>query len=423
MRRRLVVVAAATTVMVAIAFVVPLALLVRTLAAERALTAARSVAGALAPAVATADDDTIEVAVAVAVANAPGPVSVVLPDGRVVGDAIVTASEVTRASDGEAFTEEVDGARDVVTPVRVSDGVAVVHVRVPTAVLTAGVWRAWAVLGGLGVVLVLGAVVVADRLGRSVVDPADAVAHAARRIAAGDRGARAPVAGPPEIADVAAALNGLADRIDDMLAAERESAADLSHRLRTPLTALRLDVESLPRGAAADRLTADLRALEETVDRLIRQARAGPSAGGGTDLVGIVDDRVAFWQPLLEDEGRTLSVDVPDRPTWVGVDAEDLAAGLDALVGNVIHHTAPGTPLGVHVDEDGDHAVLVVHDAGRGFDDPRVAERGRSGGTSTGLGLDICRRLAEDAGGAFQLGTGPLGGAAVTLRLPVASPR
>ncbi len=418
MRRRLVLVAAATTLMVTIAFVVPLALLVRTLAAERALTAARQVAGALAPAVATGDHDSITVALSTARRTAPGPITLVLPDGRVLGDVAVTEAEVARARDGEAFTEPVEGARDVVTPILGETGMSVAHVRVPTEVLTAGLWQAWGVLAGLGAIMVVGAVAVADRLGRSVVGPADDVASAARRLASGDRGARAPVAGPPEIADVAAALNGLADRIEGLLAAEREAAADLSHRLRTPLTALRLDIEAVPPGPVAARLADDLQGLEGAVDRLIRHARAGTRATGPADLVAVVRERVAFWAPLLEDEGRPMDTQLPATAAWVAVGSEDLAAAIDALIGNVVMHTATGTAMGIAVRDDADTAEVVVHDAGPGLADGEVPERGRSGGASTGLGLDICRRLAEDAGGQFLLGTGRLGGAAVTLSLP-----
>lgn len=422
MRRRLVLVAAATTVMVTIAFLLPLAMLVRTLAAERALTAARQVAGALGPVLATSGPDDIEVALATARRNAPGPVTVVLPDDRVLGDVEPTAADVARARSGEAFTTQLAGARDVITPILGEAGMTVVHVRVPTEVLTAGVWQAWAVLAGLGLVLVGGAVAVADRLGRAVVRPADDVASAARRLAAGDRHARAPVAGPPEIADVAGALNGLADRIDDLLVAEREAAADMSHRLRTPLTALRLDVESLPTGPPRDRLDLDLAAMEGAIDRLIRHARAGTTAAGPADLTRVVKDRIGFWAPLVEDEERQLHTDVAEAPTWVAVGPEDLAAAVDVLIDNVLMHTEVGTALGVTVRVDVDTAALVVHDAGPGMPDPAVADRGRSGRSSTGLGLDICRRLAEDAGGRFALGAGPLGGAAVTLVLPLASP-
>lgn len=423
MRGRLVLVAAATTAMVVIAFVIPLGLLVRTLAAERALTSARQVAGALAPVIATGDDDDVRVALEITRFDAPGPVTVVMADGTAIGEVSVDADEVLRAREGEAYTVPVEGGRDVVTPVFAAGRTAVVHVRVPTATLTAGVWQAWAVLAGLGVALVAAAVVVADRLGRSVVGPADAVAGAARRLATGDRGARAPVEGPPEIADVAVALNGLADRIDELRAAEREAAADLSHRLRTPLTALRLDVEALPPGPDADRLAADLRALDDTVDRVIRQARAGTAAGRGpTDVARLVRDRVAFWAPLVEDEGRRLETRVDTATAWAEVVPDDLAAAVDALLGNVLQHTAPGVALGVDVRDHGARVEVVVHDAGPGLPEG-ATERGRSGGASTGLGLDICRRLAEDAGGSFHVGTGPWGGAAVTLGLPAASPR
>ncbi len=415
-------VAAATTVMITIAFLVPLAMLVRTVAAERALTAARQVAGALGPVVATSGQDEIQVALAAARRNAPGPVTLVLPDDRVLGDVQPAAGDVARARAGEAFSTQLAGARDVITPVLGETGMTVVHVRVPTEVLTAGVWQAWGVLAALGLVLVVGAVAVADRLGRSVVQPAGEVASAARRLTSGDRHARAPVAGPPEIADVAGALNGLADRIDDLLSAEREAAADMSHRLRTPLTALRLDVESLPAGPARDRLELDLTAMEATIDRLIRHARAGATAAGPADLTRVVQDRIAFWAPLVEDEARRLHADVPESPTWVAAGPEDLAAAVDVLIDNVIMHTEMGTAMGITVRIDVETAELVVHDAGPGMPDPAVADRGRSGSASTGLGLDICRRLAEDAGGRFVLGAGPLGGAAVTLVLPLASP-
>lgn len=424
MRRRLVLVAAATTTMVALAFVVPLALLVRTLAAERALTGARQVASALAPSLAAGTVADIELVLAVTSTDAPGPVTVVLPDGRLLGDVTVTSAEVSRALAGEAFTEDVPQGRDVVTPVvGETGGISVVHVRIPTDILRAGVAQAWGVLGALGVVLVLGAVLVSDRLGRSVVRPVGDVADAARQLAAGDRHARAPIAGPPEIADVGAALNGLADRIDDLRAAEREAAADLSHRLRTPLTALRLDVDALPDGPEAERLAADVRALEDTVSRVIRAARSGTTSSGPADIAAIVADRLAFWQPLAEDEGRRVDTAVVDGRILVKIGAEDLEAAIDALVGNVFLHTPPGTAMGIVLEPDDDHVALVVHDGGPGLATGTVTTRGRSGAESTGLGLDICRQLAEDAGGTLVLGTGPLGGASVRLVLPTWSPR
>ena len=223
------------------------------------------------------------------------------------------------------------------------------HRRVPLDRLHSGVTEAWIVVGLLGVGLVLGAVVVADRLGRTIVRPVEEVSTVARRLADGDLQARAHPSGPPEVAEVGVALNVLADRINGLLVAEREAGADLSHRLRTPLTALRLDIDAVSDGEVAGRLLGDLAALERAVDRMILRSRVGASADVATDAAAVARDRGAFWAPLAEDEGRAIHIDLLDTPTWVSADPDDLAAALDALIGNVFQHTEPGTDLGLQM--------------------------------------------------------------------------
>ena len=144
-------------------------------------------------------------------------------------------------------------------------GPAVISIFVPGSVLRHGVTRAWLLLGGVGLLLLVLSVAVADQLARSVVRPIKALALASDRLAAGDLSARATLAGPPEVRRAGAGLNRLAVRIGELLAHERETVADLSHRLRTPLTALRIDAESLRDGAEMERLLADVSAVERTV--------------------------------------------------------------------------------------------------------------------------------------------------------------
>ena len=98
------------------------------------------------------------------------------------------------------------------------------------------------------------------------------------------------------------------------------------------------------------------------------------------------------------------------------VPAADLAAAVDALLGNVFAHTPEGTGMLVDVrSRDGGGALVTVSDAGPGLPE-RAAERGRSGGGSTGLGLDIARRTAEASGGELRIRSSPRG-TAVTLDL------
>lgn len=418
MRRSLVLVAAAVTSMVALAFLVPLALTVRQLARDRAMTEARQTTQALTLVLASGATD-LEAAAAGAGARAGGTVSVFMPDGSVLGAPAQPDNLVQRAREGVAFTQEVAGGVAQLTPVLLRDGgLAVIRVLVPGDVLDRGVAASWAVLAGLGVVLIGGSVVVADRLGRSTVRSTGRVAGAARSLAGGDLDARAPVGGPPEVAEVAAALNALADRIRELLAAEREAAADLSHRLRTPMTALRLDVEALGGGPEARRIAQDLDELHRAVDRLIRETRTPGAAGSpaATDLVAVTRERTDFWRPLAEEQGRAWRLDLPARPGAVAAPRQVLEDVLDALLGNVFAHTPEGTGCTVRVTLGDRRVVLVVEDEGPGIDTSGSAlERGVSGAGSTGLGLDIVRRAAERHGGSLDVGAAAGGGARISV--------
>ncbi len=217
----------------------------------------------------------------------------------------------------------------------------------------------------------------------------------------------------------------MADRVVHLLAAERELAADLSHRLRTPLTVLRLNAAALGGGDAADATRHAVSQLEREVDQIIRSARRDPVDAPpvvlGCDAVEVVRDRVAFWSALAEDEGRPWQLAGDEDPAPVLVQRGDLAAAVDALLGNVFRHTAVGTPFAVDVVTAEDAVTLLVGDGGPGFTDPDTAIRrgaGHGGEGSTGLGLDIVRKLAEGTGGDIVLGrSAVLGGAEIAVRL------
>jgi signal transduction histidine kinase len=129
-----------------------------------------------------------------------------------------------------------------------------------------------------------------------------------------------------------------------------------------------------------------------------------------------VGGRVAFWSALAEDQERQSTIALPDAPLPVRAGAEDLAAAVDALLENVVAHTPEGTPFGVRLTATADGARLEVSDDGPGlpFEAP---VRGRSDRGSSGLGLDIARRVAEAAGGSMTLGATTSGGALITLDL------
>ncbi|MFH9660763.1 sensor histidine kinase [Streptomyces sp. NPDC017248] len=430
MRWALVKVCLAVTTMVVVAFAVPLGLVVKEMARDRAFARAERQAAAVAPALSiTTDRDKLERVVAAAGTGSRMTVHLPAGTGRPaldLGRPRATARDVQAVRRlGRASTATVPGGSALLQPVALgSTAIAVVEVYVPESEMTNGVGTAWAVLAAVGLALTVGSVAVADRLGVRMVRPARRLVEGAHELGEGRLGARVPEDGPTELRLAAVAFNSMADQVVQLLANERELAADLSHRLRTPLTVLRLNAASLGAGPAAEQTRAAVAQLEREVDTIIRTAReakpqtaaAGP--GAGCDVAEVVRERMEFWSALAEDEGRRWRVAGVERPVRLPVARADLAAALDALLGNVFRHTAEGTAFAVDVHHAGDAVIVLVSDAGPGIADPAAAmARGRGSGHtgSTGLGLDIVRRLAESTGGDVRIGSSVLGGTEVRI--------
>jgi signal transduction histidine kinase len=251
---------------------------------------------------------------------------------------------------------------------------------------------------------------------RPVAGEVEAATGRARALAAGHTPPPMPATSTPETAALAAALAAVAGHIDDVRASERRLLADLSHRLRTPLTALALDVGSIGDGPVPGRVRRAVSAMERDVDSLIRAVR--PVAGAvRCDVVGVVHRRMAFWAPLGRHRGRVCDVDTCPPPATIALAADDLAAVLDALLGNVFQHTPEGGTFAVRVVRHAGWITVVVDDAGPGVADPTAAlRRGVSGSGSTGLGLDIARDAVEANGGTIHVERSALGGARIRLR-------
>ncbi|WP_316528948.1 sensor histidine kinase [Kitasatospora brasiliensis] len=473
--------AVAGTTMVALAFLIPLGMMVQQTARDRAFTAAERQAAALGPALAiTTDQDAINRALASTDAGAQRRMAVHLPAvGQPAGgaapgsDGVGTGSPGTAASggtsatgtgspgtsatgtgepggptlgegrapapdvataggQGRSFTVKVAGGYALLQPVAVDTGrTAVVEVFVAESDLTRGVATAWQVLSAVALGLVAISVLVADRMGSRIVASAQKLAAAARELGAGNLSVRVPVEGKPvegspeELREAGQAFNTMADRVVQLLAAERELAADLSHRLRTPLTVLRLNAASLGEGDAAVATRHAVAQLEREVDQIIRSARRAPedapAVAVGCDAAEVIRERAAFWSALAEDEGRRWQLTGAERSAPVPVQRGDLAAAVDALLGNVFRHTAVGTAFSVDVLATDGSVIVLVGDAGPGYSDPAAALKrgeGHGGEGSTGLGLDIVRKLAESTGGDVVLGrSAVLGGAETRLRL------
>ncbi|MCW2860105.1 MAG: two component system histidine kinase [Actinoallomurus sp.] len=426
MRRSLALVSAAVTSMVALAFLVPLGLMVREIARDRALADAERQAGSLAPALAISmDRAAVERAVASTQAGEAGRVAVHLPGRAAIGSSHARLEDLQTAMvRGRSFSAGVPGGYVLLQPVALDQGrTTVVEVYLPKDDLTQGVRSAWIMLTVVAGVLVLGSVVVADRLAARVVGSARTLAKAATVLGGGDLRTRIDPQGPPELREAGRAFNTMADRVEALLAAERELVADLSHRLRTPLTAMRLNAAALGSEPAAEQTRLAVSRLEEEVDQIIGAARR-PKGRALCDAAEVLRDRMAFWSALAEDQGRENELVGAERAVTVPVVRGELSAVLDSLLGNVFRHTPEGTAFVVTLYEGTGRVVILVADAGPGIADSGAAlRRGASGGGSTGLGLDIAYRMAKAAGGDVRIDRSTLGGAQIQIWLPLAGGR
>ena len=271
MRRRILLLVTGITVLVVLAFAVPLAFLVRSAVEQRSERSIRDQAQSVASFVGygSPTEASVRNYLSTLEQNDNRSTSVRMPDNTVLGTEHEDAGGGPQPSDDgetpgsgdpgeggggpiggppkDAQVRSVPGGKVAELPVRTEAGTYLISVFASTKSLDAGVGAWYAlILGGSAGLLLIG-VLGGELLTRRIVRPLTRTAQTAHQLSEGDVSARAPTSGPREIAQVGTALNLLADRIDELIAEERETVADMSHRMRTPLTALRLDAEGLQR--------------------------------------------------------------------------------------------------------------------------------------------------------------------------------
>lgn len=405
MRRQISLLLAVISTAIVASFVIPLLLLVRTLAEDRGMAAASQQANTVAVLVSSLHDDPrLADVLQPSLTRSAAQTSVVLADGKVLGAAWPDAAgdpAYEQARQGQAFSVRDPAGGRVYVPVLVDGGVVVVRASMTADQLAEGVPLAWASIIALGVLLSVVAVVVGARVGRGVSRPLLAVAATAHRLREGDLDARAPLAGPPETVELGSALNGLAERIEELLTAERDNVGSLAHRLRTPVTALRLEAEQVEDPQLRASLAESVAGLQTAIDEVVREARRPLREGlpGICDATAIVRARIEYWRPLAEDQDRVVTTDLPAAPLRVGLSALELSDVVDICLDNVFAHTPDGTDFALRLRAADGRVELEVVDEGPGFPvRPNEPRRGTSG-----MGLRIARRVVERAHGRFSI--------------------
>ncbi|MFJ8586061.1 ATP-binding protein [Streptomyces sp. NPDC093595] len=286
-----------------------------------------------------------------------------------------------------------------------------VTVEEPRSAVTAEVGRTLLIIAAVALLAVVAAVLLAVRQANRLASPLTDLAETAERLGSGDPRPRHRRYGVPELDRVADVLDASAERIARMLTAERRLAADASHQLRTPLTALSMRLEEI---SVTDDLTTvkeeaqialtQVERLTDVVQRLLTNSR-DPRTGSAIafDLDEVVKQQIEEWRPAYRSAGRAIV-----RSGKVGMRAVGtpgaVAQVLAALIENSLMHGGGTVALRTRVT--GNQAVVEVTDEGPGVPadlGARIFERTISGRNSTGIGLAVARDLAEADGGRLEL--------------------
>lgn len=243
---------------------------------------------------------------------------------------------------------------------------------------------------------------------------------------------------PPELLPIVVALNGLLEKIDRAMAAQRSFIADAAHELRSPLTALKLQLQLAERAGSDEQRKLSFHRLHERLDRsthlvhqLLTLARheqhQAPPARVPTDILALARRVVGDHSILAESRGIDLGVTGGGEPLWVPGHPEGLSVMLTNLVDNAVRYTQAGGQVDVSAGMERGRAYLRVADNGPGVPE---AERARlfdrfyrpDGNTvwGCGLGLSIVRNVVDGHGADIELSSNGGTGLTVSVYLPAA---
>lgn len=288
----------------------------------------------------------------------------------------------------------------------------------------------WALAGSLALAVGLG-FWLAGRTTRPLRD----LTAAAGRITSGDLKQEVAVQTDDEVGRLAAAFNAMSERLAEANALRQRMTADVSHDLRTPLTAVLGILDAVASGvlpATPERLAtahAEAQRLGRMVDDLhtlaLADAEELPVHLQAVEAKGALAHAVRLFEAEASGAGITLSIAAPEALT-LQADPDRLAQILSNLIGNALRHTSAGGRITLSARASGETVDVSVADTGEGIPPeavPHVFERvvradAARSGTGSGLGLSIVRSLVEAMGGAASIESTLGEGTRVTVRLP-----
>jgi len=285
------------------------------------------------------------------------------------------------------------------------------------------------------------ALIMARWLARGMTQPLRDMAQAARRMETGDYSTRVHTRSRDEVGQLAEAFNTMSGELEDVERLRRDLVANVSHELKTPITAIRAHLENLldgverPDPETLQVMLTQSERLGRLVDQLLDLSRLEsgdvPLDRAPVELAPLVTQVMSEIDVARPDRGVAVSSDIPDDLPPAMVDRERVHQVLFNLIDNAVRYTPPGGAVTVTAHRLNGSVEVEVHDNGVGIPAehlPRLFERfyrvdtsrSRADDGGTGIGLAIARSVVEAHGGHIHADSAPGEGSTFTFELPVA---
>ncbi len=290
-----------------------------------------------------------------------------------------------------------------------------------------------------GALAILGAIGWGTWMSVRIVRPVKALSQASLKLAGGDYSQRIDILSNDELGEMTKAFNQMADDLEKQEMLRRRSLADVAHELRTPLSVLQIDLESIEDGI----IEADAEAIQHlqlevtTLRNLVEDLRILSLADAGelklefipVEVNGIIQVNIKRIERSASEKGVNVVLDLAENELFVMGDEQRLSQVLLNLLSNALHFTPKGGVIEAGSKQAGQNVQIWVRDTGEGispedlqhiFERLYRSDRARARGNGgSGLGLSIARSLVETHGGKIWAESEPGKGSQFIIELPL----